>query len=86
MTDPKKAFTENPYSEADIDIVDGHKEGDVTRPAPRHPDAALKVDVDPAWPDDAWQGLAATGRVLTASSAAMLDCTGSAAPAFRVAR
>lgn len=31
--------------------------------AARHPGAALKVDVDPGWPDAAWQGLAATGRV-----------------------
>jgi hypothetical protein len=45
--------------------------------AARHPDAALKVDVDPAWPDDAWQGLAATGRV------AILDWKGAGdAPSY----
>jgi hypothetical protein len=31
--------------------------------AARHPDVALKVDVDPAWPDAGWRALAATGRV-----------------------
>jgi hypothetical protein len=31
--------------------------------AARHPDAALKVDVDPRWPDEVWRGLGALGRV-----------------------
>ena len=35
----------------------------VAEAARRFPDAELKVDVDPAWPDDVWRGLRATGRV-----------------------
>jgi hypothetical protein len=31
--------------------------------AARHPGAELKVDAEPAWPDDVWRALAATGRV-----------------------
>lgn len=37
----------------------------------RHPDALVKVDVDPAWPDETWRTLGATGRV------AILDWKGS---------
>jgi hypothetical protein len=39
--------------------------------AARHPDVALKIDVDPAWPDAVWRALAALGRV------AILDWKGS---------
>ena len=37
---------------------------DPVREAARHPAHRLKVDVDPAWPDDVWNALAASGRVV----------------------
>jgi L-alanine-DL-glutamate epimerase-like enolase superfamily enzyme len=44
-------------------VVSFGRVADPVAEAARHPDAQLKVDVDPAWPDEVWRGLTATGRV-----------------------
>jgi hypothetical protein len=47
-------------------VVSFGRVADPVAEAARHPGAALKVDVDPAWPDAVWEGLGATGRVAIA--------------------
>jgi hypothetical protein len=44
-------------------VVSFGRTADPAAEAARHPDVALKIDVDPAWPDAVWRALAATGRV-----------------------
>lgn len=44
-------------------VVSFGRVADPVAEAARHPGAALKVDVDPAWPEAVWRGLGATGRV-----------------------
>ena len=44
-------------------VVSFGRVADPVAEAARLPGASLKVDVDPAWSDDVWRGLGATGRV-----------------------
>lgn len=46
------------------EVVSFGRVADPAAVAARHPSVALKVDVDPAWPDEVWQALAATGRIV----------------------
>jgi hypothetical protein len=44
-------------------VVSFGRVDDPAAEAARHPDATLKVDVDPGWPEGVWRALGATGRV-----------------------
>jgi hypothetical protein len=44
-------------------VVSFGRVADPAAEAARHPGVALKIDVDPAWSDDVWRALGATGRV-----------------------
>jgi len=44
-------------------VVSFGRVADPAAEAARHPDVALKLDVDPAWPETVWRALAALGRV-----------------------
>jgi L-alanine-DL-glutamate epimerase-like enolase superfamily enzyme len=56
-------------------VVSFARTADPVAEAERHPGAELKVDVDPAWDERVWRGLAALGRV------AVLDFKGAAGAA-----